>query len=56
MTRRPIETRILKLSPAHELPARVQRVTGIGPEDIAAGLDPCAAWQEIVAVAQAVAR
>lgn len=54
--RRPIETRILKLPPAHELPARVQRVTGIGPEDIAAGLDPCAAWQEIVAVAQAVAR
>lgn len=54
--RLPVETRVLRLPPDGRIPARVQRVTGIEPEDIAAGHEPAEVWREILSIAAVIAR
>jgi DNA polymerase-3 subunit epsilon len=50
-----IETYLVKLPEGRKIPRRVQSVTGIGPEDIAAGHDARDIWKKLLATAEDVA-
>ncbi len=49
-----INARIFKKPSDFEIPARVQKITGINMDDILAGSDPEDVWAEILATAEAV--
>ncbi|MDH4210901.1 MAG: exonuclease domain-containing protein [candidate division WOR-3 bacterium] len=51
-----INARIFKKPSDFEIPARVQKITGINMDDIVAGSDPEDVWAEILTTAEAVVR
>jgi len=51
-----VTTHLLKLFPGHDIPTRVQRITGIRAEDVADGYEPREVWLRILSAADEVAR